>query len=58
LVERGFGSTELDGLIASAQSGNLDLAAAETRIVQPMRACAMWARRCCRRSRLAAATRV
>ena len=31
---RGFGSTELDGLIVSAQSGNLDLAAAETRILQ------------------------
>jgi len=31
---RGFGSEELDGLIVSAQSGNLDLAAAETRIVQ------------------------
>jgi NodT family efflux transporter outer membrane factor (OMF) lipoprotein len=31
---RGFGSQELDGLIASAQSGNLDLAAAETRILQ------------------------
>ena len=31
---RGFGSDELDGLITSAQSGNLDLAAAETRIIQ------------------------
>ena len=31
---RGFGSQELDGLIASAQSGNLDVAAAETRILQ------------------------
>ena len=31
---RGFNSTELDTLIATAQSGNLDLAAAETRIVQ------------------------
>ena len=31
---RGFGSEELDGLITSAQTGNLDLAAAETRILQ------------------------
>jgi len=31
---RGFGSQELDSLIATAQSGNLDLAAAETRILQ------------------------
>ena len=31
---RGFGSSELDGLIAAAQNGNLDLAAAETRILQ------------------------
>jgi NodT family efflux transporter outer membrane factor (OMF) lipoprotein len=31
---RGFGSQELDGLIAAAQGGNLDLAAAETRILQ------------------------
>ncbi len=31
---RGFGSEELNGLILSAQSGNLDLAAAETRILQ------------------------
>ncbi len=31
---RGFGSEELNGLIVSAQSGNLDLAAAETRILQ------------------------
>ena len=31
---RGFGSDELNGLIISAQSGNLDLAAAETRILQ------------------------
>ena len=31
---RGFGSDELDGLIISAQTGNLDLAAAETRILQ------------------------
>jgi NodT family efflux transporter outer membrane factor (OMF) lipoprotein len=31
---RGFNSTELDGLIATAQSSNLDLAAAETRILQ------------------------
>jgi NodT family efflux transporter outer membrane factor (OMF) lipoprotein len=31
---RGFGSDELNGLIVSAQSGNLDLAAAETRILQ------------------------
>jgi NodT family efflux transporter outer membrane factor (OMF) lipoprotein len=31
---RGFGSPELDGLIASTQTGNLDLAAAETRVLQ------------------------
>lgn len=31
---RGFGSQELDSLIATAQGGNLDLAAAETRILQ------------------------
>jgi NodT family efflux transporter outer membrane factor (OMF) lipoprotein len=31
---RGFGSDELNGLIVSAQSWNLDLAAAETRILQ------------------------
>ncbi len=31
---RGFGSSELDGLIASAQSGNLDLRQAEARLVQ------------------------
>jgi NodT family efflux transporter outer membrane factor (OMF) lipoprotein len=31
---RGFGSSELDGLIAAAQTGNLDLAAAETRVLQ------------------------
>ena len=31
---RGFGSEELDGLIAMTQSGNLDLAAAESRILQ------------------------
>lgn len=31
---RGFGSTELDSLIVEGQSGNLDLAAAETRILQ------------------------
>jgi len=31
---RGFGSEELNGLIAAAQSGNLDLAAAESRILQ------------------------
>jgi NodT family efflux transporter outer membrane factor (OMF) lipoprotein len=31
---RGFGSAELDGLIAAAQTQNLDLAAAETRILQ------------------------
>lgn len=31
---RGFGSEELNGLIVSAQSGNLDVAAAETRILQ------------------------
>lgn len=31
---RGFSSTELDGLIATAQAGNLGLAAAEARVVQ------------------------
>jgi NodT family efflux transporter outer membrane factor (OMF) lipoprotein len=31
---RGFGSAELDALIATAQAQNLDLAAAETRILQ------------------------
>jgi len=31
---RGFGSSELDGLIAATQTGNLDLAAAETRVLQ------------------------
>jgi len=31
---RGFGSQELDSLIATTQGGNLDLAAAETRILQ------------------------
>jgi outer membrane protein, multidrug efflux system len=31
---RGFGSTELDGFIVSAQSGNLLLAAAEARVLQ------------------------
>lgn len=31
---QGFGSEELDTLIAATQSGNLDLAAAETRILQ------------------------
>jgi multidrug efflux system outer membrane protein len=31
---RGFGSTELDGLIAATQTGNLDLAAAESRVLQ------------------------
>jgi outer membrane protein TolC len=30
----GFGSTELDHLIATTQSGNLDLAAAEARVLQ------------------------
>jgi len=31
---RGFGSEELDGLIAATQGGNLNVAAAETRILQ------------------------
>ena len=31
---RGFGSSELDSLIAAAQTGNLDLVAAETRVLQ------------------------
>jgi NodT family efflux transporter outer membrane factor (OMF) lipoprotein len=31
---KGFGSTELDHLIATTQSGNLDLAAAEARVLQ------------------------
>ena len=46
---RGFGSPELDGLMADAMAANTDIAAAIARVRQADAQLRIAARRCCRR---------